>query len=458
MLLRFTGNRGDLWMSGRKEIGVVLVGCGTVGGATAQILTRQADKLAERVGIDLPLRAIVDVDFTHAKELGLDGKLFCTDLDAAIGRKDVQIVVELVGGTTIAKTIVERAIKAGKHVVTANKALLAHHGAELLAAARDRGAAIAFDASCAGAIPIISALTGELACDRIDAIYGIVNGTCNYILTAMTEHGRTYAEALSVAQARGLAEADPTLDVSGDDSAHKLTIMAALAFRRRIDLAKIYVEGIDRLEVRDIRYGRELGYVIKLLAIARRQENGLSLRVHPAFISTRHPLAWVSGPFNAVSVYGENSGHTMYYGRGAGAQPTAAAVIGDIASVAMGNAQRKFQTLEIWPDRCEQADQLDIEQVRCRYYLRLQAEDHPGVFSRIAQVLGGQDISISSVLQHEPQSETDESVPVVITTHEAPESNVRLALEEMNRLDVIKQPCVCIRMVAEHPEKTGFRD
>ncbi len=445
-------------MSGREQIGVVVVGCGTVGGATAQILTLQADKLARRVGVAPALRAIVDVDFTHAKELGLDENLFCTDLDAAIEADDVQIVVELVGGTTVAKAIVERAIAAGKHVVTANKALLAHHGAELLAAARLRETVIAFEASCAGAIPIISALTGELACDRIDAMYGIVNGTCNYILTAMTEHDRTYAEALAVAQAGGLAEADPTLDVTGVDSAHKLTIMADLAFRRRTRFEKIYVEGIDQLEVQDINYGKELGYVVKLLAIARRQETGLSLRVHPAFISTRHPLAWVSGPFNAVSVYGENSGHTMYYGRGAGDRPTAAAVIGDIASVALGNAQRQFQTLNIWPDRREDADQLDIEAVRCRYYLRLQAEDHPGVFARIANILGDNDISISSLLQHEPLTETDESVPVVITTHEAMESNIRAAVDEMNHLDVIKQPCVCIHMVAEHPEQTGTRD
>lgn len=431
-----------------------MVGCGTVGGATAQILTRQADKLTKRIGIDIALRAIVDVDFAHAKELGLDEKIFCTDLQAAIARDDVQIVVELVGGTTVAKTIVERAIAAGKHVVTANKALLAHHGAELLGQARDRDVVIAFEASCAGAIPIISALTGELACDRIDAIYGIVNGTCNYILTAMAEHGQIYADALSIAQARGLAEADPTLDVTGGDSAHKLTIMADLAFRCRTDVEKIYVEGIDRLELQDIHYGRELGYVIKLLAIARRQENGLSLRVHPAFISTRHPLAWVSGPFNAVSVYGENSGHTMYYGRGAGDKPTAAAVTGDIVSVALGNAQRKFQTLDIWPDRLEQADQLDIAAVQCRYYLRLQAEDHPGVFARIANILGNHDISIASLLQHESTDADNAGVPVVITTHEAAEGNIRAALDEVNRLDVIKKPCVCIHMVAEHPEKT----
>jgi len=440
-------------MTRDSDCGVVLVGCGTVGGATAVVLCRQADRLRRRLGVGLSLRAIVDVDFTHARELGLDERLFSNDLAASLVRDDVQAVVELVGGTTVAKDVVTRALRAGKHVVTANKALLAHHGPELWALARAHGVCIAFEASCAGAIPVISVLTGELAADRIEAMHGIVNGTCNSILTAMTEDGRSYAEALASAQQRGLAEADPTLDVAGVDSAHKLAILAALAFGQRIDLDKIYVEGIDQLQLQDIRYGRELGYVIKLLAIARRQEQGLSLRVHPAFISTRHPLAWVSGPFNAISVYAENSGHSMYYGRGAGGGPTAAAVVGDIASVALGNAQRQFESLAIWPDRCEAANQLDIEALRCRYYLRMQLVDRPGVLARIARVLGDRQISISSVLQHEPAGDAEaEGVPVVITTDLSLEGSVRAALREADSLDVVKAPSVCIRMIEEHPE------
>ncbi len=443
-------------MARRNECGVLLVGCGTVGGATAQMLCRQDRNPAERVGVGLPLRAIVDVDFAHARDLGLAEALFADDFAAALARPDVQVVVELVGGTTIAKDIVEAALRAGKHVVTANKALLAHHGAGLWALARDSGVCIAFEASCAGAIPIVSVLTGELVTDRVEAIYGIVNGTCNYILTAMSEDGQTYAEALTVAQQRGLAEADPTLDVAGTDSAHKLAILAALAFGRRVDFQKIYVEGIDQLQLQDIRYGRELGYLVKLLAIARRQEDALSLRVHPAFISTRHPLAWVSGPFNAISVYAENSGHTMYYGRGAGGAATAAAVVGDIVSVALGNAQRKFQKLTIWPDRCEQADQLTIEAVRCRYYLRMQVADRPNVLASIARILGDRDISISSVLQHEPTGDVEaEGVPVVVTTYRALEGNVREALKQVDRLDAIKAASVCIRMIEEHPESQG---
>ncbi len=441
-------------MPAPEESGIVVVGCGTVGGSVAKVLTGSGDYLAQRAGRALPLRAIVDVNFDNARALGLDEALFCDDVAAAIARPDVQTVVELVGGTTAARDIVSEALAAGKHVVTANKALLAHHGAELWALARDSGACIAFEASCAGAIPIIAALTGELATDHVEAIYGIVNGTCNFILTAMTERGQIYSEALSLAQARGLAEADPTLDVAGTDSAHKLAIMAALAFGRRIDFERIYVEGIDQLEGQDIRYGSELGYVVKLLAIARMQPEGLSLRVHPAFISTRHPLARVSGPFNAISTYADNSGHMMHYGRGAGGSPTAAAVIGDLVAVALGNAQRKFDSLGIWPDRCEPAEQLDIDAVRCRYYLRLQVEDSPGVLAAIASILAKTQISISSVLQHEPAGDVEtEGIPVVITTHLAAEGGLRKALAEVSRLKAVKAPCVCIRMVEEHPER-----
>ena len=443
-------------MSVGKECGVVIAGCGTVGGATAKNLVRQAGTLSERLGFGLVLRRVVDVDFTHGRKLGLSESLFTKDFDAAIAAPDVAVVVELVGGTTIAKTFVEKALRAGKHVVTANKALLAKHGVELWALARKQGVCIAFEASCAGAIPIIAVLTEQLACDHVEALYGIVNGTCNHILTAMTQQGQSYAEALADAQKAGLAEADPTLDVSGMDSAHKLSILAALAFGGRIDFGRIYVEGIDKLQLQDINYGRELGYVVKLLAIARRQENGLSLRVHPAFISTRHPLAWVSGPFNAISVYAQNSGHGMYYGRGAGGEATSAAVIGDIASVALGNAGRKFETLRIWPDLAAPADQLDIQAVRGRYYLRMQLADAPGVLATIAAALARRDISISSVLQHEPTGDAATGgLPAVITTHPAQEGNLRAALQEVDKLDCVKAPTVCIRMIEEHAERVG---
>ncbi len=442
-------------MASGEECGVLLVGCGTVGGATAKLLAEQGEHLTRRAGRALVLRAIVDVDFARARRLGLEESLFREDLSEQLARTDVQVVAELVGGTTAARRIVTEALRAGKHVVTANKALLAEHGPELWALARERGVCIGFEASCGGAIPVVAALTGQLAVDRVDALYGILNATCNSILTAMTARQQSYAEALAEAQRRGLAEADPALDVGGGDSAHKLAILAALAFAARIDLGKLYVEGIDRLQLQDLRYGGELGYVVKLLAIARRQDRGLSLRVHPAFISRRHPLAWVDGPFNAVSVYADHSGHTMYYGRGAGGTPTASAVVGDIASVARGEAVERFRALGNWPDRSSPGEQLEIDAVRCRYYLRLQVADRPGVLGTIANVLGDRKISISSVLQHEPVGDADsQGVPVVITTHPALEGSLRAALNVINNHPTVKAPCVCIRMVDEHPERS----
>ncbi|MFW6066026.1 MAG: homoserine dehydrogenase [Planctomycetota bacterium] len=433
--------------------GVAIVGCGTVGGAAATLLTRDSGVISERLGADLELRHIVDVDFTHARELGLDEKLFRKDLREALSDEEVSVVVELIGGIDTARDFIEQALQAGKHVVTANKALLAHHGAELMALARDCGVSLCFEASCGGGIPVIRALVDGLIANHIDAIFGIVNGTCNYILTAMTRQNTSFSDALAQAQRQGLAEADPTLDVSGGDSAHKLAIMAALAFGRRVDFDTIPVEGIDTLEACDVAFGQELGYVIKLLAIAERRDDALSLRVRPAFISTEHPLAWVSGPFNAVSVYGHATGHTMYYGRGAGDMPTGSAVVADIASVATGTAQRQFEQLKLWPDLAPPAEQLPASAVRSRYYLRMMAQDRPGVLAQVANVLGRHNISIRSVLQHEPAPGSDiEGVNVVITTHIADEGNIRKAITEVDELEVIKAPTVCISIVDEHPE------
>ena len=421
-------------------------------------MTRYADILRARLAPELELRHIVDVDFTHAAELSLDRALFCEDLETALADESVGVVIELVGGTTTAREIIERAIRAGKHVVTANKALLAHCGTELWGMAREGGVCIAFEASCCGGIPIIRALCDGLIANRIDALYGIVNGTCNSILTAMTQRGESYADALNQAQRTGLAEADPTLDVAGTDSAHKLAILAALAFGRQIDFDAIPVEGIDSLDLRDVQYGKELGYVIKLLAIAERQEDrpgtdGVSLRVRPVFVSETHPLARVSGSFNAVSVFAHATGHTMYYGRGAGAMPTASAVLADIASVATGVAQRSFDQLKIWPDLSTPAEQLPIDAVRSRYYIRITCEDRPGVLAKIAAVLGDHDISISSVLQHEAPSETQGGpVPVIITTHRALEGQMRKALDRVDALDAIKDTSICIAIVEEYPE------
>ena len=438
----------------QSELGVALVGCGTVGGAVATLLSKNGGALG---ALDRPicLRHIIDVDHTNARRLALDEALFRKDLDDALCDEQVGVVVELIGGTTDAKDVIARSIEAGKHVVTANKALLAHAGPELYALARAGGVCIGFEASCAGGVPIIQAIRDGLIANRIDAVYGIINGTCNYILTEMTQRSISYADALAQAQADGLAEADPTLDVSGLDSAHKLAILASLAFTAKIQLDAIYVEGIDKLDLCDIGYGAELGYVIKLLGIAQKQADGLSLRVCPAFIAKDHPLAWVSGPFNAVSVYGHATGHTLYYGRGAGATPTASAVLADIASIAIGTAQRSFAQAGIWPDQAPQAIQLPIDAVHCRHYIRVLCVEQPGVLAKIATVLGRNDISILSVLQHEPDpaNGAPDAVPVVITTHLGSEGGVRKAIQEVDALDVIKAPTVCIAIVDEHPER-----
>jgi len=437
------------------QYGIAIVGCGTVGGAAAALLEEDREALSKKTGQPIRLKYIVDVDFTYAESLGLSSELFEKEFDRVLDDDEVKVVAELVGGTTIAREIVERCLEAEKHVVTANKALLAHHGPELFALARKNGVTLAFEASCGGGIPIVRALYDGLTANRIDALYGIVNGTCNFILTEMIQKGVSYSEALSDAQRTGLAEADPTLDVSGMDSAHKLTILASLAFQKRVSLEDIPVEGIDSLELSDVVFGRELGYIVKLLAVAQRTEGGLSLRVRPAFIGTDHPLAWISGPFNAVSVYGHAVGHTMYYGRGAGGRPTASAVVADILSVALGSVPAAFKSLTIWPDQTEETSLLPTDDIESRYYLRLMVRDEPGVFARIAEILGAQRISLSSVLQKEPSAPEGETaiVPVVITTHTAREGNVRTALKALDSLDEVVEQSVCISILDEHEEK-----
>ena len=432
--------------------GIALVGCGTVGSAVALLLTRETTAIRSKTGVSLELMYIVDRDFSRARGVGLDPGLFEEELGRALSDPGVDVVLELVGGITIAKEIIERSLRSGKHVVTANKALLAQHGPALMAIAEESGVSIAFEASCAGGIPVIRALYDGLIANRIDAIYGIVNGTCNYILTEMIQKGQSFAEALSAAQRQGLAEANPHLDVSGIDSAHKLAILAALGFGQHIDFEKIPVSGIDTLEVTDVVFGQELGYVVKLLAIAQREDEGVSLRVRPSFISREHPLAWVSGPFNAVSVYGSAVGHTMYYGRGAGGQPTASAVVSDVIAIALGTVPALFKALRIWPDRSPQAVQLPTEQISSRFYLRVTVEDEPGVFAQLAALLGDHGISISSVLQKEPEPNQSEGVPVVITTHTANEGKVMSALRRIDALQVVKRKSVCIGIIDEPKE------
>ncbi len=437
-----------------SETGVGLIGCGTVGQGVAALLLEQADRWASRVAAPITLRHIVDKDLDTPRDVAIPDGLMTDDLNRLLDDDQTQIAIELVGGTTIAKDIVLKCLAAGKHVVTANKALLAHHGKEIYQAARRADRCIAFEASCGGGIPLIESIRRGLIANEIDAIYGIVNGTCNYILTEMVSAGKTYAQALADAKARGYAEADETLDVSGADSAHKLAILAGIAFGADIDYDRIHVEGIQSVDLTDLRAGHELGYVCKLLAIGqRREDNKLSLRVHPAFIHHSHPLANVKGSFNAVSVYGHAVGHTLYYGRGAGRTPTASAVVADVVDIAVGNAQRTFDQLRLLSDVCPSPDYMPIDEVEKRYYFRLMVADKPGVFAKIGKLFGDHRISLSAITQHEPPEDHEgDSVPIVVTTHVAREGDVRRALEEISRLEDVTAEPVCIRVVKEYEE------
>lgn len=426
---------------------VGLVGFGIVGTGVADLLLNNAELIRAKTGVDIELATVVDLDTERPRSVKLPAGLLTNDLDTLLNDKTIDIGVELVGGTTFAKDLQLRMLAAGKHVVTANKALLAEYGAQLNAAARQAGKCIAFEASCAGGVPIVSALRSGLAANRIDAIYGIVNGTCNYILTNMTQKSLDFETALGQAQARGYAEADPTLDIDGSDSAHKLAILAGLAFGCEIELRDIYIEGIDNISIHDIRYGQEMGYVLKLLAIGERNEEGkISLRVAPSFVRSEDSLARVDGPFNAISVFAHAVGHTMYYGRGAGMMPTASAVVADIIEVAMGNSLRVFNGLRVLPRAGTEPLISSIDALRGRFYIRLMARDEPGVFATYGRILGDNRISISGALQHEGCG-PDDTVPVVITTHPTEQRHMTAALDELGRLDIVSGRPVCIRIV-----------
>lgn len=433
----------------KKIFNVGIIGCGTVGGATANLLLEDQENLTKRTGITFNLKYIYTIDVEGALAQGFSKDLIAESYETLLNDPELDLIVELVGGTTFAKDYVKQALSAGKHVVTANKALLAKHGKELFAEARENNVAIGFEASCGGGIPVVRAIYDGLMANRLTALYGIVNGTCNYILTAMIEQGKSYDEVLKEAQQAGLAEADPTLDVNGMDSAHKLAILSSLAFGVHCDLNEIPVSGIDSLQLEDVKFGQEMGYTIKLLAIAEQKADGVSLRVRPAFISKDHPLAWVGGAFNAVSIYGNQVGHTMYYGRGAGGSPTASAVASDIVSTALGYNEGWFQQLQIWPDQTADAVQLPQDAIESRYYIRLEVEDKPGVFAEITNVLSDEGISITGAMQHESNGE--ERVPVIITTHTCSEGKIKKALAKLDNQPEIHNTCF-ISIVEEHQE------
>jgi homoserine dehydrogenase len=430
-----------------KTVKVGLVGFGTVGAGVAKILTDSAGTIETKMGLRLELARVVDIDTKSPRPVKLPDGVLTDDLNALLSDSSIEIAVELVGGTGAAKDIQLKLLQAGKDVVTANKALLAEHGAELYAAARANNRCIAFEASCAAGVPIVSALRTGLAANNIEAMYGIVNGTCNYILTNMASKGRDFETALKEAQQKGYAEADPTLDISGGDSAHKLAILASIAFGYEIKLEDVYVEGIDSIPADDLRYGSEMGYKLKLLAIGKRQDNGkVSLRVHPSFIAEDHELATVDGSFNAVSVFGNAVGQVMFYGRGAGMMPTASAVVADIIDVALGNSARTFKHLSL-KLRSEVEPLIEkIENIVSRFYIRFMAKDQPGVFAQVGKILADNQVSISGVLQHEGRGE-ENTVPLVITTHPTQQAKVNACLVGLRKLDTVIDKPVCIRIV-----------
>ncbi len=430
-----------------KPIRVGLLGCGTVGTGVARLLLEQADLIAERVGARIELRRIADIDLERDRGLRLPAGVMTRDAHAVVADAEIDIVVEMIGGQTVARDLILAAIDAGKPVVTANKALLAAQGDEICRRADRRGVDLGFEASVGGCMPIIKSLREALVGNRIRSMTGILNGTCNYILTRIAEDGSTFAEALAAAQAEGYAEADPTLDVEGFDTAHKITILAALAYGMRINLADVYVEGIRRLTPLDIRNAEEFGYRIKLLAISKDRDGSIEARVHPTMIPQDNILASVHGPVNAITVTGDASGDMMLMGRGAGMMPTASAVVSDIVDMArnrLSGVPRRVPLLGYQPERIRPIPVRSIATLRTHYYIRIMAADRPGVLSSVSGILGEHDISIKSVTQKGRQSTGP--VPVVMLTHRAEEAAVQQALARITRLDVVAEPPMLIRI------------
>jgi homoserine dehydrogenase len=431
-----------------KPINVGLLGIGTVGGGTYTVLTRNQEEITRRAGRPIRIVKVADRNIELAKKVTGGAVEVTDDAFAVVTDPNVDIVVELIGGYTVAKELVLKAIENGKHVVTANKALLAVHGNEIFAAAQQKGVIVAFEAAVAGGIPIIKALREGLTANRIEWIAGIINGTTNFILTEMREKGLDFADVLKEAQRLGYAEADPTFDVEGIDAAHKLTIMSAIGFGIPMQFDKAYTEGITKLTGDDIRYAEELGYRVKLLGITRKTEKGVELRVHPTLIPEKRLIANVNGAMNAVLVMGDAVGPTMYYGAGAGAEPTASSVVADLVDVTRmhtADPHHRVPHLAFQPDQLSDLPILPMEDVRTAYYLRLRAQDKPGVLADITRILADQEISIDAMLQKEPD-EGEDRADIIILTHITVEKNINQAIAKIESLPTIDGKVIRIRM------------
>ncbi|MES2563133.1 MAG: homoserine dehydrogenase [Pseudomonadota bacterium] len=431
-----------------KPIRVGLLGIGTVGGGAYTVLKRNQEEIGRRAGCAITIDVVADKDLQRVRSIVGDEVRITADAFEVVNSPDIDIVIELIGGTGIARELVMKAIENGKHVVTANKAMLAQHGNEIFGAAQKRDVMVAFEGAVGGGIPIIKSLREGLSANRIEWIAGIINGTSNFILSEMRDKGASFDDVLKQAQARGYAEADPTFDIEGVDAAHKLTIMAAIGFGIPMQFKAAYIEGISQLTRADIRYAGELGYRIKLLGIAKRKANGIELRVHPTLIPEKRLIANVEGVMNAILVKGDAVGQTMYYGAGAGAEPTASAVVADLIDVARvltADPEHRVPHLAFQPGQLADTPILPMSEVETSYYLRLRVYDKPGVLADITRILADLDISIDAMVQKEPP-EGEDQVDIIMLTHMTIEKNVDAALRKIEALPVVSGKVTRIRL------------
>jgi homoserine dehydrogenase len=430
-----------------KEIKIGLLGFGTIGAGVVKLLKENSRLIEEKTCARISIKSIADLDITTDRGVSVEGIQMTTNAEELLTDPEISIIIELIGGYEPARTFALKAMAHGKHLVTANKALLAVHGEAIFAAAMENGVEVLFEAAVGGGIPVLSAIKGNMAANRFSTVLGIVNGTCNYILTRMTQEGAAFAEVLKSAQQLGYAEADPTFDIEGVDTAHKLCLLLSLCFGTKIDLKDIYCEGITSISAEDIECARSFGYRIKLLAIGKMDGGQIEARVHPTMIPTDYPLADVHGAFNAIRLTGDFVGPVMFYGRGAGMDATASAVVGDIVDIARNigaGISRRCAPLGYLDDKVAVLPIKPIGEIVSKYYIRFQAVDRPGVLARIAGALGNSGISIASMVQSARSS--SDTVPIVIMTHEAREADVRRALSEIDAFDVIRDKSNFIRI------------
>jgi len=431
-----------------KPINVGLLGIGTVGGGTFTVLQRNAEEIARRAGRPIRITVVADKNVELAKKITGGACRVTDDAFSVVSDPEVDIVIELIGGCGVAKELVMKAIANGKHVVTANKALLATHGNEIFKAAQDKGVMVAFEAAVAGGIPIIKALREGLTANRIEWIAGIINGTTNFILSEMRDKGLPFEVVLKEAQRLGYAEADPTFDIEGVDAAHKITILASLAFGIPMQFDKAYIEGISKLDAIDIKYAEQLGYRIKLLGITKRTPEGVELRVHPTLIPSKRLIANVEGAMNAVLVQGDAVGATLYYGKGAGAEPTASAVIADLVDVtrmATADPLNRVPHLAFQPNAMADLKILPMDEVQTSYYLRLRVQDKPGVLADITRILADEQISIDAVIQKEP-NEGEDQTDLIMLTHLTREKHINAAIARIEKLGVVAGKVTKLRL------------